>query len=100
LPEKLIEGLDALSSAHEMSRPDVLRWVLFEHVYGRPSLEKLKEWMRQKDKEDAERRDADRRRREADPPSGAQYSLPRFSPQRVSERTYTAAEVKRFEQEE
>jgi hypothetical protein len=90
LPEKLVEGLDTLSSAHGMSRPDVLRWVMFEHVYGRPALEKLKEWKRQKDKEDAERREADRRRRDAEPPSGAQYSLPRFSPQRVSERTYTA----------
>ena len=68
IPEKLTSGLDTLSAAHGMSRPDVLRWVLFEHVYGRPALEKLKEWKRQKDKEDAERREADRLRREAGPP--------------------------------
>lgn len=49
LPEKLIQGLDSLGAAHGMSRPDVLRWLLFEHVYGRPSLEQLKEWKRQKD---------------------------------------------------
>ncbi len=91
LPEKLVEGLDTLSSAHEMSRPDVLRWVLFEHVYGRPALEKLKEWKRKKDREEAERREAERRRFEAETPSVVKFSEVRYSPQRtVSERTYTA----------
>ncbi len=56
LPEKLIHGLDTMSAAHGMSRPDVLRWLLFEHVYGRPALEKLKEWKRQKDAEEAQLR--------------------------------------------
>jgi len=53
LPDKLVQGLDTLSAAHEMSRPDVLRWLLFEHVYGRPALEQLKEWKRRKDAEPA-----------------------------------------------
>ena len=52
LPEKLVQGLDTLGAAHGMSRPDVLRWLLFEHVYGRPALEHLKEWARQKDAEE------------------------------------------------
>ena len=53
LPDKLVQGLDALSAAHGMSRPDVLRWLLFEHVYGRPALEQLKDWKRRKDAEPA-----------------------------------------------
>ncbi len=56
LPEKLIQGLDTMSAAHGMSRPDVLRWLLFEHVYGRPALEKLKEWKRRNDVEEAQLR--------------------------------------------
>jgi hypothetical protein len=55
LPEKLIVGLDTLSAAHAMSRPDVLRWLLFEHVYGRPALGRLKVWKREKDEEEAQR---------------------------------------------
>ncbi len=55
LPEKLIHGLDTMSAAHGMSRPDVLRWLFFEHVYGRPALERLKEWKHQKDAEEAQR---------------------------------------------
>ena len=53
IPEKLTQGLDTLSAAHGMSRPDVLRSVLFEHVYGRPALEQVKEWKRQRDAEEA-----------------------------------------------
>ncbi len=49
LPGKLVQGLDTLGFAHGMSRPDVLRWLLFEHVYGRPALEQLKESKRQQD---------------------------------------------------
>lgn len=34
LSEKLTASLDALSVQQQVSRPDVLRWILFEHVYG------------------------------------------------------------------
>jgi len=57
LPEKLITALDVLSATHEMSRPDVLRWLLFEHVYGRPALDRLKAWKREKDANDARRQE-------------------------------------------
>jgi hypothetical protein len=56
LPEKLTTALEALSATHEMSRPDVLRWLLFEHVYGRPALDNLKAWKREKDAEANARR--------------------------------------------
>lgn len=55
LPEKLTLALDAMSATHSMSRPDVLRSLLFEHVYGRPALDQLKEWKRKKDAEEARR---------------------------------------------
>lgn len=51
LPEKLTAALAALSATHEMSRPDVLRWLLFEHVYGRPALDRLKLWKSERDAE-------------------------------------------------
>lgn len=35
LSEKLTASLDVLSVQQQVSRPDVLRWILFEHVYGR-----------------------------------------------------------------
>ena len=35
MPEKIITSIDVLSLQHEVSRPDVLRWVFFEHAYGR-----------------------------------------------------------------
>ena len=35
LPDKIITSIDVLSLSHEVSRPDVLRWILFEHAYGR-----------------------------------------------------------------
>ena len=84
LPEKLILSLDSMSASQGMSRPDVLRWLLFEHVYGRPALEQLKTWKRQKDAEAAEAR---RRSVEQVVDSGI-----RFSPARVqfSERLITA----------
>jgi hypothetical protein len=53
LPEKLTQALDAMSATHSMSRPDVLRSLLFEHVFGRPALDQLKEWKRNKDAEEA-----------------------------------------------
>jgi hypothetical protein len=84
LPEKLTLGLDALSSNHGMSRPDVLRWLMFEHVYGRPALEQLKAWKQKKNAEDAEAR---RRVLEQSVKSDVKYS-----PQRHvdAERTITA----------
>jgi hypothetical protein len=35
LPEQLLAAIDVLCDAHDASRPDVLRWILFEHAYGR-----------------------------------------------------------------
>lgn len=84
LPEKLMEALDRMSGATGQSRPDVLRWLLFEHVYGRPAFETLKSWKLQQD-------EIARRQREA-----AAAELPpvvaRFSPMRSfpAERTVTA----------
>ena len=46
LPERLIVALDELSFTTEMSRPDVLRCIFFEHVYGRPAINRLIEWKR------------------------------------------------------
>ena len=62
-----------------MSRPDVLRHLLFEHVYGRPALEQLKEWKRRKDLEETARHRAEEAPK-------VKYSLPRAP----SERTITA----------
>jgi hypothetical protein len=52
LPPKLIQALDLLSAAHDSSRPDVLRGLLFEHVYGRQELEGLIAWKRRRDGDD------------------------------------------------
>ena len=49
LPEKLTLALEDLSSRTLKSRPDVLRWLFFEHVYGKNALEKLKEWKKKDD---------------------------------------------------
>lgn len=83
LPEKLTLSLDTLSASQGMSRPDVLRWLLFEHVYGRPALEQLKAWKRKMDAEAAEAH-----RRAAEQPAGF---VVRLSPARASpsERTIT-----------
>lgn len=35
LPEKLVASIDVLCDRHDASRPDVLRWIFFEHVFGR-----------------------------------------------------------------
>ena len=35
MPEKIITSIDVLSLKHKVSRPDTLRWIFFEHVYGR-----------------------------------------------------------------
>ena len=83
LPEKLTQALVQMSGATGQSRPDVLRWLLFEHVYGRPAFETLKAWKQQRDLEE-------RRRLEqaAKIPAGEI----RFSPARsvTAERTVTA----------
>jgi hypothetical protein len=83
LPERLILALDGMSGSQSMSRPDVLRWLLFEHVYGRPALEQLKAWKVQKDAEAAEARRVAVKRAED---SGIRFSLRREVP---SERTIT-----------
>lgn len=42
LPEKLLAGVDVLSCDYALSRPAILRWVLFEHVFGRVEFVHLK----------------------------------------------------------
>ena len=83
LPEKLTQALAQLSGATGQSRPDVLRWLLFEHVYGRPAFETLKAWKQQRDLEELRRREA-----MIEAPLGEV----RFSPRRSisAERTVTA----------
>ncbi len=55
LPEKLTQASAQMSGATGQSRPDVLRWLLFEHVYGRPAFETLKAWKQQRDLEERRR---------------------------------------------
>lgn len=45
LPEKLVAAIDILCDQHDASRPDVLRWVFFEHVFGRVEFAHLKRRM-------------------------------------------------------
>jgi len=49
LPEILDQALNQLSVAHDGSKPDVLRELLFEHVYGRQALAGLIAWKRLQD---------------------------------------------------
>ena len=35
MPEKIVTAIDILSVKHDVSRPDILRWIFFEHGYGR-----------------------------------------------------------------
>jgi len=42
LPEKLLAAIDVLCAEHDASRPDVLRWILFEHAHGRTELAHLR----------------------------------------------------------
>ena len=88
LPEKLTHAVDALSASHGMSRPDVLRQLIFEHVYGRAALEQLKIWKQKKDAEEAEARRLAAEKRAAEPEvhSGVQFSPPRVQ---ISERAIT-----------
>ena len=65
LPDQLLAAIDVLCDAHDASRPDVLRWLLFEHAYGRTEFAHL------------------RRRAETGPQAG-EGDVPgvRYSPQR------------------
>lgn len=51
LPGTLDQALNQLSVTHDDSKPDVLRGLLFEHVYGRQALEGLIAWKRRQDAE-------------------------------------------------
>ena len=42
LPEKLLAAIDVLCAEYDASRPDVLRWILFEHAHGRTELAHLR----------------------------------------------------------
>lgn len=42
LSERLLAAIDVLCDEHDASRPDVLRWLLFEHAYGRVELTHLR----------------------------------------------------------
>lgn len=44
LPEKLLAGIDVLCEVHAASRPDILRWIFFEHAFGRTELSLLQRW--------------------------------------------------------
>jgi hypothetical protein len=87
LPEKLTLGLDQLSASTGQSRPDVLRWVFFEHVYGRPAFETLKAWKKQRDEEERKLREELERLEGHPEESGIRYSRARVLP---AERTVTA----------
>jgi hypothetical protein len=52
LPAKLSGRVDWLSAHHGSSRPDVLRALLFEHVYGRVTMRKLEMFARKRWEED------------------------------------------------
>ena len=41
LPGKILAGVDIIGQRHHAGRPDVLRAILFEHVYGRAELVQL-----------------------------------------------------------
>jgi len=42
LPDRLLAAIDVLCDAHDASRPDVLRRILFEHAHGRTELAHLR----------------------------------------------------------
>jgi len=41
MPELLVNSIDILSIQHNVSRPDILRWILFDHAYGRELFARL-----------------------------------------------------------
>ena len=49
LPERIENVLDKLSTDHKVSRPDAIRAILFQHVYGVLMYEQFLEWKRKKD---------------------------------------------------
>ena len=49
LPERLARAIDYLCAHNDASRPDVLRALLFEHIYGRVELEALGAWSREEE---------------------------------------------------
>ena len=55
MPERLTTALDRLSAAHGSSRPDVLRTILFQHIYGVTAYEAFVAW---KDQHDANKSQA------------------------------------------
>lgn len=42
LPDKLVEGVDLMCLTYDSSRPDILKWIFFEHAFGRMELAHLK----------------------------------------------------------
>lgn len=76
LPERLMQALDGMSARQGMSRPDVLRWLLFEHVFGRPALDQLNDWKRRQ--EEIRRAKA----RESTQNPNMRFSPPRIGAQR------------------
>jgi hypothetical protein len=59
LPEKVTQELDRLSIEHGTSRPDVLRALLFEHVYGRPAFDELVAWREKQTEQLASQRNSE-----------------------------------------
>lgn len=49
MPDRLLAAVDVLTFEQMMSRADVLRWILFEHVFGRAELAHLRERQRLRD---------------------------------------------------
>ena len=49
LPERIESVLDKLSADHKVSRPDAMRAILFQHVYGVLMYEQLLDWKRKQD---------------------------------------------------
>jgi hypothetical protein len=71
IPEKLSARLEWLSQALGSSRPDIVRGLLFEHVYGRVAMHRLQAFARQREQE------ANRLPRHASTEGGAKFSPPR-----------------------
>ena len=49
LPDRLTTAIDRLSAEHQSSRPDVLRSILFQHIYGAMAFEGFVNWKHQLD---------------------------------------------------
>lgn len=49
LPQILVDRVNWMSKEKDVSRPDVIRALLFEHLYGRVAYEALTKYSRQKD---------------------------------------------------